>query len=120
GVRRKGEEKIIAGFVATDVPEAKQSKHFISFLHPEAKRAPVGTGLMDVWFERALANGTKHLDFGVFRAPGDPSSWEGFSKFKGQFGIFFIRYPYPLVRTAGTFRELLRHLFGLAKRKPSR
>jgi len=108
-IRKKGDgNPIIAGFAASDIPEEKQSKHFMSFIHQSAKQYPVGTALMDEWFRYALDKGYRFLDFGVFWAPGDPPSWKGFSKFKAQFGIFFLKYPLPLVRTAGSWRELLR------------
>lgn len=112
GTRRKGSKTIEAGFVANDVPEAKQSKHFISFIQESAKKDPVGTGLMDVWFEHAVKSDLAFLDFGVFWAPGDPGSWKGFSTFKGQFGIFRVRYPYPLVCQAGSWRVLLKKVLG--------
>jgi hypothetical protein len=50
-----------------------------------------------------MALGLRVLDFGVFWAPGDPKSWMGFSQFKAQFNIHFIRYPLALARWVGTW-----------------
>ncbi len=96
-----GEGKIIAGFAAVDIPEASQSMHVASFIMPIAKKTSVGTGLVDAWFQRCLSKGLRFADFDLFWAWGDPWSWRGFSRFKSQFGVTFIRYPKPLVRFVG-------------------
>jgi hypothetical protein len=104
GVRRAGATRLEAGFACVDAPEAATSLHFISFIHTSARRSPVGVGLMDEWFASSVPLGLRFLDFGLFWAPGDPRSWKGFSRFKAQFGIRFIRYPRALVRWVGSLR----------------
>lgn len=90
--------KVEAGFVCVDVPETKESLHLMSFIRPAAYESSAGTGLMAHWFETALTRGLKYLDFGIFWKEGDPKSWKGFSRFKSQFGIRFVKFPTPLVR----------------------
>jgi hypothetical protein len=108
-LRRKAPgSSIEAGFAAVDIPEFKQSKHFASFILPSAKQDPVGIGLMDEWHRDALKKGFQYLDFGLYWAPGDPKDWRGFSRFKGQFGIWYVRYPLPMVRLIGKISELFR------------
>ncbi len=97
---------MLAGFVCHDIPEAKQSRHLMSFIHPTAKSTPIGVGLMDEWFKYAIAQGFAFLDFGVFWMPGDPESWKGFSRFKGQFGITYVEYPRARLRRAGSWRNM--------------
>ena len=103
GMRRAG-GPIEAGFVHVDAPEARQSKHFISFIARSARSTSVGTGMMDNWFLHALGSGIDLLDFGVYWTKGDPRSWKGFSRFKSQFGITFVHYPYPCWRIAGSWK----------------
>ncbi|MBI5654742.1 class I SAM-dependent methyltransferase [Candidatus Uhrbacteria bacterium] len=92
---------LIAGLAALDIPEANQSVHIASFMLPETKRTSVGVGLVDAWFGRCLSRSLRFADFDLFWSWGDPWSWRGFSRFKGQFGVTFIRYPKPLIRFAG-------------------
>jgi hypothetical protein len=87
-----------AGFISIDAPETSESLHLMSFIRPAAEASSAGTGLMAHWFDVARERGTKYLDFGIFWQKGDPRSWKGFSRFKSQFGIRFVRYPTPLVR----------------------
>jgi hypothetical protein len=94
-------EPIEAGFISIDSPETSESLHLMSFIRPAAEKSDAGTGLMAHWFEVARNAGIKYLDFGIFWQPGDPRSWKGFSRFKSQFGIRFVRYPTPLVRIVG-------------------
>jgi hypothetical protein len=93
--------KMVAGFAALDIPEADQSYHVASFILPEVKKTSVGTGLVDAWFRRCLDKGYRFADFDLFWSFGDPWSWRGFSRFKSQFGVTFIRYPKPLFRFVG-------------------
>jgi len=93
--------KMMAGFAALDIPEDNQSYHVASFIRCEARRTSVGTGLIDAWFRRCLAKGYRFADFDLFWTWSDPWSWRGFSRFKSQFGVTFIRYPKPLFKFAG-------------------
>lgn len=93
--------KLFAGLAVLDIPEANQSVHIASFMLPEVRKSSVGTGLVDAWFRRCLDKGFCFADFDLFWSWGDPWSWRGFSRFKGQFGVKFIRYPKPLIRFAG-------------------
>lgn len=108
GVRRRDTPNapMIAGFICHDIPEAKQSRHLISFIHPSAKSSPAGIGLMDEWFKHSILKGWDYLDFGVFWMEGDPESWKGFSRFKGQFGITYIKYPPARFKRAGSIQAL--------------
>ncbi|MCX6743966.1 MAG: methyltransferase domain-containing protein [Candidatus Parcubacteria bacterium] len=96
--RNKESKKILAGLAVIDIPEIKQSHHLISFLYPEAEADGLGTGMIDYWYQHSIAQGFKYQDFGLFWAPGDDRSWQGFSRFKGQFGTCFIRYQNPWVK----------------------
>lgn len=97
---------IEAGFAFLDIPEVGQSLHLASYILESAKSSPAGTGMMDHWFATAHERGIRFLDFGVFRQKGEPRSWRGFTRFKGQFDINYLKYPPALVRWTGTFREL--------------
>ncbi len=90
----------IAGLCTLDIPETKTSVHIIAFYRPEARTSNANYGLIEYWFQDALAKGWNYLDFDVFRGPGDPRRWNGFSRFKGQFGTRFIIYRNPLMRFA--------------------
>lgn len=110
GVRKAGStEPMVAGFVSHDIPEAKQSRHLMSFVLPKAKEDHTGIGLMDAWHQDAVRKGFTFLDFGVFWMEGDPESWKGFSRFKGQFNITYIHYPAARLRRAGSWKGLFRH-----------
>jgi hypothetical protein len=108
--RRRATGAIEAGFAALDVPELKQSIHIASFILESAKDDGAGTGLIEEWFRHGLDRGLWFLDFDLFRAEGGPRAWRGFSRFKGQFGTTFVRYPKPLTRWVGTWRGLWEHL----------
>lgn len=88
----------IAGLSTLDIPEAKTALHLIAFYRKEARHSAVNYGLVDHWFRDAIAKGWTYLDFDVFRGPGESKAWEGFSRFKTQFGTRFILYPNPLMR----------------------
>lgn len=108
GARRiQGDVPIEAGFAYLDIPEAQQSLHLASYILETAKASPAGVGLMDEWFATAQKRGVRFLDFGVFRQKGEPRSWRGFTRFKGQFNIQYLKYPPALVRWTGTYHELI-------------
>lgn len=90
--------RAVAGLVVLDIPEMKTSLHVIAFYIKDARHSAVNYGLIDHWFRDAVSKGWKYLDFDIFRGPTDPRSWEGFSRFKAQFGTRFILYPNPLMR----------------------
>ncbi len=96
--RRKDNKIIVGGLAVLDIPEASQSHHFISYLYPEGEKQGAGTGLIDHWFIQAIKQNYKFLDFGNFWALGNSRAWQGFSRFKGQFGTHYIAYPFPLMR----------------------
>lgn len=98
GAREADSKKMVAGLATLDIPESHQAMHVTSFIHPSVRSSPVGVALVDAWFADAQARGLSFLDFDGFYAPGDPVSWKGYSKFKAQFGVHFIKYPGSLVR----------------------
>lgn len=114
-LKRRSSGTIEAGFVYLDIPELNQSVHIASYILPSAKTDGVGTGLVDVWFKKTIASGLRFADFDLFRGPHDPREWNGFTRFKSQFGTRFIRYPLPLIRWTGTWKEYIRH-FTTSKR----
>lgn len=89
---------LVSAIATIDIPESKLSFHATSFILPSARNTPAGTAILDLWFESAKARGFRFLDFDGFWTKGDPSSWKGFSAFKAQFGITYIRYPKPLAK----------------------
>lgn len=88
----------IAGLAVLDIPEAKTALHVIAFYTKAARHSSVNYGLVDYWFKDAIQKGWKYLDFDVFRGPTESRAWEGYSRFKGQFGTRFILYPKTLTR----------------------
>ncbi len=105
-VREKKTGEIVAGLATLDLPEARQSVHLLAFIQPCAESTSASTGLIDCWFQDAIKRGITFLDFDLFYVFGEPFSWRGFTRFKGQFGIWFVRYPNPLVRwVRGGVRE---------------
>ena len=98
GVREKETGTIAGGFATFDIPEAKISVHLASFILPDYRQTSVGVGMVDAWFKRSIAKGIRFNDFDLFHAPGDPTSWHGFSQFKSQFVTHFVKYPKPLAR----------------------
>lgn len=92
---------IEAGFVCVDVPETEESLHLMSFIRPSARGSSAAVGLMERWYRTSAEQGLRWLDFGLFWQKGDPRSWKGFSRFKAQFGIRYLRYPTPLMRLYG-------------------
>lgn len=98
GVREKSSGAIVSGFNVLNIPEAHTSVHIASFILPEVRQTSVGVGMVDEWFRRSIALGIRFNDFDLFRAEGEPMSWQGFSQFKSQFVTHFVRYPKPLAR----------------------
>ena len=96
--RHKETKQILAGLAVIDIPEIRQSHHLISFLYKEAEADGLGTGMIDYWYQHSISQGFKYQDYGLFWAPGDDRGWQGFSRFKGQFGTRFIRYQNPWVK----------------------
>ncbi len=98
GARDAVSKRMVAGLATLDIPESRQAMHVTSFIHPSARSSPAGVALVDAWFVDAQTRSVSFLDFDGFYAPGDPVSWKGYSKFKSQFGVHFIKYPGSLVR----------------------
>lgn len=68
------------------------SVHMVAFLTPEGRALHVGTGLIDFWYQWAIARKLSFLHFGELRRPGDPDEWDGFSEYKRN----FIHYEFHL------------------------
>jgi hypothetical protein len=98
----------LAGLATLDVPEADQSMHLIAFTTAAGRATPAGVGLMAAWFTAAAAAGQAWLDLGGFWAPGEPKSWQGFSRFKSQFVTDWLDYPRPFTRFAGNWPDTWR------------
>lgn len=96
--REKATGLIISGLAVCDVPEVSHSMHVIAFLHPKFEKTSVGTGLIDHWYAHCRKTGIRFPHFGLVWAPGDPSGWKGYSKFKRQFNLHLILYPRPLIK----------------------
>ncbi len=110
-LKRRSTGSLEAGFASLEIPELKQSIHIASFILDSAKPNPVGTGIIALWFSHAKERNIRFLDFDLFRGSSDPKAWKGFSRFKAQFGTIFIRYPYPLMRWAGTWQTSIKKYF---------
>lgn len=106
GARKRGSSEILAGFACLDIPESAQSVNVASFVAPAAETVSAGTGLIERWFLHGLERGLRFLDFDLFWSPGDPKGWIGFSRFKSQFGVRFVRHPRLLFRTAGSWKGI--------------
>lgn len=94
-MREEKTGKAMAGLVVVDAPEVKQSLHLAAFTHPDGFHRSVGLGMIDHWAKECIKQGFLFLDFDLFWSEGDPKEWQGFSRFKGQFGTKYIRYPQP-------------------------
>jgi len=92
-VFEKSSGSAIAGLVAIDYLEVRQSRHTVSFLRQEAQKTSAGYGLIDAWHERSLAKEIQWLDFGVVWRPGNDNSWKKYSDFKRQFGLYLVHFP---------------------------
>ncbi len=109
--QRRAANTIEAGFATLDVPEINQTIHIASFILDSAKATQAGTGLIYHWFQDSTRRQIQFLDFDLFKGAQDPKSWCGFSRFKGQFGTHFIRYPMPLIHSAGNWSEYFQKFF---------
>lgn len=90
--------ELVSAIATLDIPESQLSFHVTSFILPSARNTPAGVAILDLWFRAAKAKGLRFLDFDGFWTEGEPSSWKGYSRFKAQFGMTYIRYPKPLFR----------------------
>jgi hypothetical protein len=91
-------QEVVGGLAVLDLPEVKQSRHLISFLLSAGEPVGAGVGLIDYWYQQLKNKDYKYIDYGVFWSPHKPRSWQGFSRFKAQFGTRYITYPNPLMR----------------------
>lgn len=98
GARPKDSSRHEAAFAFLDIPELFTSVHHVSCTTPKGKDADAGTGLMAWWLERLQQKGYRFADFGLFYTPGEPHSWQGFSRFKAQFCTQFHDFPEMLQR----------------------
>ncbi|MBI4262635.1 hypothetical protein HY624_03870 [Candidatus Uhrbacteria bacterium] len=90
--------RIIAGLGILYIPEHSVSIHVTAFTCAPKEHPYASVGLIDHWYQESLARGMRYLDFGLMAAPGYPTSWEGFSHFKEQFGLSYIVYPPALMQ----------------------
>lgn len=90
--------QLVSAIATIDIPESQLSFHVTSFILPSARTTPAGVAILDLWFQAAKAKGLRFLDFDGFWTKGEPENWKGFSLFKAQFGMTYIRYPRPLMR----------------------
>lgn len=81
---------LVAGMGTIDASGRGISFYECGFVVPGADSSFM-TALMDDWFNRSHARGLRFLHFGVFWAPGSPSAWKGFSKFKAKFCPSYLR-----------------------------
>lgn len=102
GARKKDASVYEAAFAYLDIPELLTSTHHVSCATPVGRDADAGTGLMAWWLERLQQKGYRFADFGLFYTPGEPHSWQGFSRFKAQFCTQFHDFPPMLQRKRGT------------------
>lgn len=97
-IKKRQNDKVVAGFITIDYPDVKQSVHTISFIVKGEKKTSVGYGLIADWYERSLRKGLSYLNYGLVYKKGDPKAWRGYSKFKRQFGLFLIKFPRPYLK----------------------
>jgi len=90
--------KISAMVALIKLPHVNKAIYLSAFVKPEWQHSLCSTGLIDHCFRFCLEHNIEFLDFGAFWAPGSPSSWKGFSRFKQKFGVTLIRYPSMLWR----------------------
>lgn len=79
---------------AFEYSETHKSVYYISGYYLEStSKVQTMIGLFAFMFERAQKKGMRYMDMGVFWRPGEPKSWQGFSKFKAKFGTQFYEMP---------------------------
>lgn len=93
GARPAHTQTYESAFAYLDIPELLTSVHHVSCTTALGKDADAGTGLMAWWLERLQQKGYRFADFGLFYTPGEPHSWQGFSRFKAQFCTQFHDFP---------------------------
>jgi hypothetical protein len=93
GARPKNQTVYEAAFAYLDIPELLTSVHHVSCATEKGRDADAGTGLMAWWLEHLQHVGYRYADFGLFWTPGEPHSWQGFSRFKAQFCTQFHDFP---------------------------
>ncbi len=101
GARPADRTQYEAAFAYLDIPELATSTHHVSCTTALGKEANAGTGLMAWWLERLQRIGYRYADFGLFYTPGEPYSWQGFSRFKAQFCTHFHDFPEMLQKKRG-------------------
>ena len=96
--RHRDTKEIIAGFASLWIPEIQQTFHVTSFITPRGQQTSAAFGLVDDCFRIAQSRGCRVLEFDGFWSKGSPSSWKGFSQFKSQFDVFYVKWPGLWVR----------------------
>jgi hypothetical protein len=96
--RLTADGSIAAGMAVLDSPGVRSSYYTCGFVLPCIGNDPVMTGLIDHWFTASLKKDMRYLHTGAFWMPGEPKSWQGFSRFKAKFGMHYIYYQPLLVR----------------------
>ncbi len=61
------------------------SAHMVAYMTKISKRDHIGTLLIDHWYQYALKNNIRYLNFGHIRQIGEPRAWQGYSDFKRKF-----------------------------------
>jgi len=96
GVRERKTGRLAAGVAIFESPSARAAHYHSGFYGTEGGRDHAMLGLFDQWFSEANERGLRYLLLGRFRLPGNPKSWQGFSRFKAQFGLQYVLQP-PLL-----------------------
>ncbi len=96
--KHKATGEIIAGFASLWIPEIQQTFHVTSFITRNGQKTSAAFGLVDDCFRIAQSRGCRTLEFDGFWTKGSPNSWKGFTQFKSQFDVFFVRWPMLWVR----------------------
>lgn len=75
--------EVLGGLAVVDYDNI--SHNLTSYITYKGIGLSVGTGLVNTWYQYALINKIKYLNFGYIREQGEPKSWVGFSNFKRKF-----------------------------------
>ncbi|MBI5420926.1 MAG: hypothetical protein HZA35_01285 [Parcubacteria group bacterium] len=97
--RHKVNKEINAMVALIEFPNLHKAFYLSAFVKPGAKQSLYSTGLIDHCFQFCISHSIEFFDFGSFWAPGSPSNWKGFSRFKQKFGVTLLRYPPILWKT---------------------
>lgn len=87
---------VLGCFVAGYVDEVKQSYYITGFFRRGDERTHAMTGLVDWWFQRAIARECETLNFGHITGPRPRRGIEpgaGYSVFKTHFGVRRVWWP---------------------------